>query len=71
MLSISFKCEIIIPTLYQLHPGEEMREKTTSRAIRRACTSCHLSAQSPLLAGITAPLLEGRRGAQLSNALVL
>lgn len=47
------------PPFYQPHPGEEMREKTTSRAIHRMCTSCHLSAQSPLTAGITAVLSGG------------
>lgn len=51
--------KLSFPPFYQPHPGEEMREKTTSRAVRRTCTSCHLSARSPLTAGITAPLSEG------------
>lgn len=51
--------KLSFPPFYQPHPGEEMREKTTSRAVHRMCTSCHLSAQSPLTAGITAPFSGG------------
>lgn len=47
------------PPFYQPHPGEEMREKTTSGVVHRMCTSCHLSAQSLLMAGITAQLSGG------------
>ena len=51
--------KLSFPPFYQPHPGEEMREKRTSRAVHRMCTSCRLSAQSPLMAGITAPLSGG------------
>lgn len=51
--------KLSFPPFNQPHPGEEMREKTTSRAVRRMCTSCRLSARSPLTAGITAPLSGG------------
>lgn len=47
------------PAVYQPHPGGEMKEQTTSRAICRTCTSCHLSAQSLLTAGIPALLSGG------------
>lgn len=40
--------KLSFPPFYQPHPGEEMREKTTSRAVRRMCASCRLSARAYL-----------------------
>lgn len=60
--------KLSFPPFYQPHPGEEMREKTTSRAVRRMCTSCRLSARSLLRAGITALLRGGASTAALPGA---
>lgn len=71
MLSISFECEIIIPTLLPTPPWWGNEAENNLKAVHRMCTSCHLSAQSPLTPGITAQSQEGRRGARLADARAL